>query len=489
MECHWYKYSSWIITMAKINFPPNPAVEDTFTDSGTGQLFVYNGEGWVRTKQGSGIPEPLGEGVQYARIVDTQGLPGRWEKVATDVWYLGAFDAHPYFDHEGNAVVKGHVYFNTVEEINYSYAETEWFPFADINYVFGLLSYVYISTAGQTVFSGADNYGLIPTGWIEGETIVNILVNGEAQVEYRGVGVGAVEIGVYTINYTTAEITFLAGLTLDDEVELITYQSVPGDDASVYEFVSADPELLPGTDTKVPTQKAVIEYVTNHAIRDNLVINPEFVVNQRGFTGYWESGVGANEYGFDMWRRDGAFGYYIRQDIDHLNLRRGKTYTLSFRPAEMGEQTGSVSDKTYTLASGISPLIFQYPAGSSRGLTITVPADVYDVKLEQNKIPSFYQVPDLATEITRCYRTYYEYARDVLVHPIYNSTSALHRENYLEFPVTMLKTPILTYTAHNFIVGQPEINELTASGMGVSGQAISGTGRTYLKNLILNAQA
>jgi len=96
--------------MAKINFPPNPDPEDTFTDSGTGQLFVYNGEGWVRTKQGSGIPEPLGEGVQYARIVDTQGLPGRWEKVATDIWYLGAFDAHPYFDHEGNPVIKGHYY-------------------------------------------------------------------------------------------------------------------------------------------------------------------------------------------------------------------------------------------------------------------------------------------------------------------------------------------------------------------------------------------
>lgn len=105
------------------------------------------GQGWVDT-----INE-VGGGYQ-------ESLQSQYEKYLAQfqTLYLGAFLYPPVADAQGNPVATGALYYNIALNAPYVWNGTQWVPFLtpappDIS------RYVYVATAGQTIFSGPDRYG------------------------------------------------------------------------------------------------------------------------------------------------------------------------------------------------------------------------------------------------------------------------------------------------------------------------------------------
>lgn len=433
--------------MAKINFPPNPAAEQVFIDPITQQKFVYNGEGWVRTKQGSGIPEPAGIGVQYARIVDVADLPGRWEKVATDIWYLGAFASAPTQDHDEKPVVEGHVYFDTTYEINYTYTGTEWKAFQPTLYIFGLLDFIYIATEGQTTFTGPDNYGQSPVNWVEGETFFTITIDGVTQILNEGGGTAPV--GTFTVDWATPGIIFDTGVVVNTEVQIQSFSALPGDDASKYAFVIDEDSMISDSDTKVPTQQSVKAYVDRveelvFALTTgykNAIHNGNFIVNERFFSSWNKINVG--DYGMDRWLKKSAST--IEQRILFDNVSDGNVYTLSWQ--DTGNTVGYiVNSDGAVLASGTNGAVgitFTMDIGGSSltdYISVIVPITAFEIQLEEKDYSTSFERRDAAIETTICQRYFYRYF-DYGKGWGYSSggTNRIYRE--IAFPVTMRRYP------------------------------------------------
>ena len=70
--------------------------------------------------------------------------------------YLGTKTSDPTLDNDGNALVAGALYFNSVANEMRVYDGANWIPASSAGGV-SLLNYNYTATAGQTTFSGADD--------------------------------------------------------------------------------------------------------------------------------------------------------------------------------------------------------------------------------------------------------------------------------------------------------------------------------------------
>ena len=118
--------------------------------------------------------------------------------------YLGAKAAAPTLDNDGNALLVGAVYWDTVSDQMFTWSGTEWLPtFLTGNTVRSVVT----ATAAQTVFT-------TPT-YLVGANTLSVFVN--------GLKVLLTEDYVETDQNT---ITFSAGLTAGDEVELIAVQTI-----------------------------------------------------------------------------------------------------------------------------------------------------------------------------------------------------------------------------------------------------------------------
>lgn len=189
----------------------------------------------------------------------------------------------------------------------------------------------------------------------------------------------------------------------------------------------------PGTsETDGYTQNAVNGIVQN----PNLLINPNFAINQRGQTSY--SGA---VYGVDRWKGIGAnvtatlvangiqiigtgtSNTYIKQIVE-TNLA-GKTVTASCKLSAINSGDGgrfavyySLNGTSWTLINGMSIAT----AGISN-LTVTIPANAVYVsvdvgvrpssdvvfewaKLEIGEIATSFSIPSIAEELQKCYRYY-----------------------------------------------------------------------------------
>ena len=76
---------------------------------------------------------------------------------------------------------------------------------------------------------------------------------------------------------------------------------------------------------KVPDRDGVIA-TTNDVLGKNILINPNNTVNQRGFSGDWNS-IGIGEYGYDRWRKHSTTEKV--QPIIEGNYKPNTVYTLS----------------------------------------------------------------------------------------------------------------------------------------------------------------
>jgi hypothetical protein len=120
--------------------------------------------------------------------------------------YLGAKAAAPTLDNDGNALIEGALYWNSVADTMFAWTGSEW---GSISSTAAIFRYKYTAAGGETSESGLDDNG-ITLSYIAGKE--QVYLNGVLLV--RGTD--------YTASNGTS-IASLAALTAGDILEIITF--------------------------------------------------------------------------------------------------------------------------------------------------------------------------------------------------------------------------------------------------------------------------
>jgi hypothetical protein len=144
--------------------------------------------------------------------------------------YLGAKSSPPSVDNDGNALLTGAFYWNTVDNAMYVWTGSAW---GSISSTAAIFRYRFTATAGQTSISGVDDNGLTLS-----------YLAGKEQVYLNGV------LLARTSDYTATNgtsITSLAALALNDIVEIITFTAFDVATAIPNSSFTAKGAILVGT--------------------------------------------------------------------------------------------------------------------------------------------------------------------------------------------------------------------------------------------------
>ena len=128
--------------------------------------------------------------------------------------YLGSKSSAPSVDNDGNALLEGALYWNSVDNAMYAWTGTEW---GSISSTAEIYRFRFTAAGGETTISGLDDNGLTLS-----------YLPGKEQVYLNGV------LLVRTTDYTASNgtsLTSLAALAASDIVEVITFTSFEVADA------------------------------------------------------------------------------------------------------------------------------------------------------------------------------------------------------------------------------------------------------------------
>jgi len=144
--------------------------------------------------------------------------------------YLGAYASNPTLDNDGNALITGAIYFNTVSAAMLVWSGSAW---TSISSSAEIYRYKFIATGGETSVSGAD---------ASSQTLAYLA--GKEQVYLNGV------LLVRGTDYTATNgtsITALAALVASDVLEIITFTSFSVVTDIPQSVVDAKGDLIVGT--------------------------------------------------------------------------------------------------------------------------------------------------------------------------------------------------------------------------------------------------
>ena len=144
--------------------------------------------------------------------------------------YLGAKSTAPSVDNDGDALIEGAIYWNSVANAMYAWTGSEW---GSISSTAAIYRYRFNATGGETSVSGTDANGLTLS-----------YIPGKAQVYLNGV------LLVPTTDYTASNgtsITSLAALAASDILEVITFTSFELASAIEETIFDAKGDILVGT--------------------------------------------------------------------------------------------------------------------------------------------------------------------------------------------------------------------------------------------------
>jgi hypothetical protein len=144
--------------------------------------------------------------------------------------YLGAKASAPSVDNDGNALVIGAIYWDTVSNAMYAWTGSEW---GSISSTAAIYRYRFTASGGETSISGTDDNGLTLS-----------YIPGKEQVYLNGV------LLARTSDYTASNgtsLTSLAALAASDIVEIITFTSFELATALVSTDIDAKGDLFVGT--------------------------------------------------------------------------------------------------------------------------------------------------------------------------------------------------------------------------------------------------
>jgi hypothetical protein len=144
--------------------------------------------------------------------------------------YLGAKSTAPSVDNDGNTLLVGAIYWNSVANAMYAWTGTEW---GSISSTAAIYRYRFTAAGGETTESGADDNGLT-LSYLPGKEQVYLngvlLVRSTDYVATNGTSIGS-----------------LAALTAGDILEIITFTSFELASAIEETIFDAKGDLLVGT--------------------------------------------------------------------------------------------------------------------------------------------------------------------------------------------------------------------------------------------------
>jgi len=149
--------------------------------------------------------------------------------------YLGAKSTPPTLDNDGNSLITGAIYWNSVTNQMYAWTGSAW---GSISSTADIYRFRFIASGGETSVSGSDANGL---------TLAYL--PGKEQVYLNGV------LLVRTSDYTATNgtsITSLAALTASDVVEIITFTAFEIADSIARSVFDAKGDLLVATSNDTP---------------------------------------------------------------------------------------------------------------------------------------------------------------------------------------------------------------------------------------------
>ena len=154
--------------------------------------------------------------------------------------YLGSKSTPPTLDNDGNALITGAIYWNSVTNAMYAWTGSEW---GSISSTADIYRFRFTAAGGETSESGPDDNGL---------TLAYI--PGKEQVYLNGV------LLARTSDYTASNgtsITSLAALAAGDILEIITFTAFELADAIARAVINAKGDLIVGTSVATPGILAV----------------------------------------------------------------------------------------------------------------------------------------------------------------------------------------------------------------------------------------
>jgi hypothetical protein len=144
--------------------------------------------------------------------------------------YLGSKSSAPSVDNDGDALIEGALYWNSVDNAMYAWDGSDW---GSISSTAEIYRYKFIATGGETSVSGTDANGLTLS-----------YLPGKEQVYLNGV------LLVRTTDYTASNgtsITSLAALAASDILEVITFTAFDLATAISNTIIDAKGDLIVGT--------------------------------------------------------------------------------------------------------------------------------------------------------------------------------------------------------------------------------------------------
>ena len=154
--------------------------------------------------------------------------------------YLGSKSTAPSVDNDGNALLTGAIYWNSVTNAMYAWTGTEW---GSISSTADIYRFRFTASGGETSVSGADANGL---------TLAYI--PGKEQVYLNGV------LLARTSDYTATDgstITSLSALAASDIVEIITFTAFELADSIARSVLDAKGDLIVATSADTPGKLSV----------------------------------------------------------------------------------------------------------------------------------------------------------------------------------------------------------------------------------------
>jgi hypothetical protein len=194
--------------------------------------------------------------------------------------YLGSKTADPSVDNDGNALVTGALYYNSVDGEMRVYDGSVWIAASAASQAI-LVTYEYVATAGQTTFTGADANGVTLT-YTAGSIIVTLngvklrpgndytATNGSSVVLVSGAAAGDdVVIDAFTTfdvanTYTQAQV----------DAALATKMPINGPAFSAYQSVGTSQSIPNATFTKVVFQSEQFDTNSNYDSTTNYRFTP-----------------------------------------------------------------------------------------------------------------------------------------------------------------------------------------------------------------------
>jgi hypothetical protein len=154
--------------------------------------------------------------------------------------YLGAKSSAPTLDNDGNALLTGALYWNSVDNAMYAWTGSEW---GSISSTAAIYRYKFVATGGETSVSGTDANGLTLS-----------YLAGKEQVYLNGVLL--VRGSDYTASNGTS-ITSLAALAASDVLEIITFTAFDLTTAIDKSLFDAKGDILVATAADTPGKLAL----------------------------------------------------------------------------------------------------------------------------------------------------------------------------------------------------------------------------------------